>query len=391
MARFLGGLLVLSGMVVMAWNLWHTAADARAGMIKPILVPAPEAIPEPVPDQFPAPLPAQGLSRWACKYKHWEKLEKNAGLLAVLIAIMVSFGGLAEIMPLFNDAQTVKPAPGVKPYERAAPGGQGCLCARGLLPVPFADDPHAALRNAALRQHSPMPVNSCTTARSSGVRSARGRTWRASAANIPTPGSALHLLAPRKLVPESNMPNYPWLAEAQIDGDDMQARMRALRMLGDPYSDAEIAGAPDAVHDKTELDALVAYLQGLGVAARSGRRRAVIAMSELWGHLIGVMIVLMHAGVHRHLDLGLAAASQECVRRPGAAAAATRMRSASHERLLVRLGDGPGLCDRRHQPVPVRVGHHDAHPHRRRWHHRPRVGAWRTARRQCDRCRCGGW
>ena len=76
----------------------------------------------------------------------------------------------------------------------------------------------------------------------------------------------LHLLDPRAFVPESNMPAYPWLAETKLDGDDIAARMRALRTLGDPYSDADIAGAPEAVADKTELDALVAYLQGLGVA-----------------------------------------------------------------------------------------------------------------------------
>ncbi len=87
------------------------------------------------------------------------------------------------------------------------------------------------------------------------------------------------------------MPDYPWLAEAHIDGNDLQARMRALRMLGDPYSEEDIAGAPDAVRDKTELDALVAYLQGLGVTAAPPRRGD--AMSELAGHLIGVMIVLM--------------------------------------------------------------------------------------------------
>jgi cytochrome c oxidase cbb3-type subunit 2 len=75
----------------------------------------------------------------------------------------------------------------------------------------------------------------------------------------------LHLLTPRKFVPESNMPNYPWLAKAKIDGEDIQARMRVLRTLGDPYSDADIAGVMVAVDGKTELDAMVAYLQGLGV------------------------------------------------------------------------------------------------------------------------------
>jgi cytochrome c oxidase cbb3-type subunit 2 len=82
----------------------------------------------------------------------------------------------------------------------------------------------------------------------------------------------LHLLKPRDFVPESNMPNYPWLAERKLDGSDIQARMRALRLLGDPYTDTDIVDAPDMVKGKTELDALVAYLQGLG--APGGARTA---------------------------------------------------------------------------------------------------------------------
>jgi cytochrome c oxidase cbb3-type subunit 2 len=75
-----------------------------------------------------------------------------------------------------------------------------------------------------------------------------------------------HLIDPRSVEPESNMPGYPWLAEASIDGADIAARMRALRTLGDPYTDADIDGAARAVQGKTEMDALVAYLQGLGIA-----------------------------------------------------------------------------------------------------------------------------
>ena len=87
----------------------------------------------------------------------------------------------------------------------------------------------------------------------------------------------LHLIAPRDLVPESNMPNYPWLAKAQIDEADLQARMETLRTLGDPYTDEEIRNVPLVVRGKTELDALVAYLQGLGVhnvAAAAGTTQA---------------------------------------------------------------------------------------------------------------------
>ena len=89
------------------------------------------------------------------------------------------------------------------------------------------------------------------------------------------------------------MPGYGWLAEAQIDGADVQARMRVLRRLGDPYSDEEIEAVPEAVKDKSELDAIVAYLQGLGVRTDCCCRCGGNAMSPIWGHAIGVFIVLL--------------------------------------------------------------------------------------------------
>jgi cytochrome c oxidase cbb3-type subunit 2 len=199
-------------------------------------------------------------------YKHWEKLEKNAGLLAVLIAIMVSFGGLAEILPLFSDAQTVKPAPGVKPYSALRLAGrdvyvrEGCYqCHSQMIrKLSFETQRYGNFSVAGESVYDrPFQWGSKRTgpdlARVGGKYS---DAWQRA-----------HLLAPRSLVPRSNMPGYPWLAKAEIDGEDLKARMRALRMLGDPYTDADIAGAEDAVLGKTELDALIAYLQGLGVTA----------------------------------------------------------------------------------------------------------------------------
>lgn len=199
-------------------------------------------------------------------YKTWEKLEKNAGLLAVLIALMVSFGGLAEILPLFNDAQTVKPAPGIKPYSALRLAGrdvyvrEGCYqCHSQMIrTLSFETQRYGRFSEAGEFVYDrPFQWGSKRTgpdlARIGGKYS---DAWQRA-----------HLLAPRELVPQTNMPGYPWLDEAPIDGADLTARMRALRMLGDPYSDAEIAGAEDAVQGKTELDALVAYLQGLGVTA----------------------------------------------------------------------------------------------------------------------------
>jgi len=198
------------------------------------------------------------------RYEHWEKLEKNAGLLAALIALMVSFGGLAEIVPLFNDAQTVKPAPGVVPYSPLRLAGrdiyvrEGCyLCHSQMIrTLSFETQRYGARSDAGEFVYDrPFQWGSKRTgpdlARVGGKYS---DAWQ-----------RLHLLAPRRLVPASNMPDYPWLASAKLDGADLKARMRALRTLGDPYTDAQIAGAADAVVDKTELDALVAYLQGLGV------------------------------------------------------------------------------------------------------------------------------
>ena len=207
------------------------------------------------------------------QYKHWEKLEKNAGLLAVLIAVVISFGGLAEIVPLFIKAHTVEPAPGIRPYEALRLAGrdvyvrEGCyLCHSQMIrPLRFETQrygEHSTLDESVYDR--PFQWGSKRTgpdlARIGGKYSDQ---WQ-----------RLHLIAPRSVVPESNMPNYGWLEKAQIDGADVQARMRVLRLLGDPYSDGEIEAAPEAVKDKSELDAIVAYLQGLGV------RPAAPAVSE---------------------------------------------------------------------------------------------------------------
>jgi cytochrome c oxidase cbb3-type subunit 2 len=199
-------------------------------------------------------------------YKHWEKLEKNAGLLAVLIAVMVSFGGLAEIVPLFNDAQTVKPAPGVVPYEPLRLAGrdvyvrEGCyLCHSQMIRTLSFETQRYGPRSLAGESVYDRPFQWGSKRTGPDLARVGGKysdVWHRQ-----------HILAPRQLVPRSNMPGYPWLATATIDGENLQAKMRTLRTLGDPYSDAEIAGAPEAVLDKTELDALVAYLQGLGVKA----------------------------------------------------------------------------------------------------------------------------
>jgi cytochrome c oxidase cbb3-type subunit 2 len=200
------------------------------------------------------------------RYEHFEAIEKHAGKLGVLIAIMVAIGGLAELTPIFVEAHSAKPAPGVRPYDALRLAGRDVY-----------------VREACYQCHSQM----VRTLRFEVERYGPYSTVADSAYDRPFQWGSkrtgpdlarvggkysddwqrLHLLRPRDLVPESNMPNYPWLARRELDGDDIQARMRALRLLGDPYTDQEILDAPDAVKGKTELDALVAYLQGLGAAA----------------------------------------------------------------------------------------------------------------------------
>jgi len=197
-------------------------------------------------------------------YKQFEQIEKHAGLLGILIAIMVSLGGLAEITPLFMEAHSVKPAPGVKPYDALRLIGkdvyvrEGCyLCHSQMIrALRFETERYGHYSTAEESVYDrPFQWGSKRTgpdlARVGGKYS---DDWQ-----------RMHLMDPRQVVPQSNMPGYPWLAHNKIDAKDAQARMRTLRTLGDPYSDADIAAAPAAVNGKTEMDALIAYLQGLGI------------------------------------------------------------------------------------------------------------------------------
>jgi cytochrome c oxidase cbb3-type subunit II len=197
-------------------------------------------------------------------YKHFEAIEKHAGLLAIGIAIMVSLGGLAEITPLFVEAHTLEAPPGVHPYDPLRLAGkdvyvrEGCyLCHSQMIrALRFETERYGHFSTAAESVYDrPFQWGSKRTgpdlARVGGKYS---DDWQ-----------RMHLLDPRQVVPQSNMPGYPWLAAKKLDAADVQARMRTLRKLGDPYSDADIAGAPAAVEGKTEMDALIAYLQGLGI------------------------------------------------------------------------------------------------------------------------------
>ncbi|CAG0946293.1 cytochrome c oxidase cbb3-type subunit II [Gammaproteobacteria bacterium] len=198
-------------------------------------------------------------------YRHFEFIEKHAWTLGILTAVMVSIGGLAEITPLFIMAREVKPPAHVQPYDPLRLAGrdiyvrEGCyLCHSQMI---------RALRFETQRYGSFSTADESVYDRPFQWGSKRtGPDLARAGGKYSDDWQRTHLMDPRSVVPESNMPAYPWLAQAPIDGADIAARMRVLRRLGDPYSDADIAGAAAAVEGRTEMDALVAYLQGLGIA-----------------------------------------------------------------------------------------------------------------------------
>jgi cytochrome c oxidase cbb3-type subunit II len=198
-------------------------------------------------------------------YQYFEAIEKNAGLLGILILVMVSFGGLSEITPLFIQAHAVAPAPGVKPYDALRLAGrdvyvrEGCYACHSQMV--------RALRHETQRYGAQSAASESVYDRPFQWGSKRtGPDLARIGGKYSDDWQKLHLLDPRAVVPESNMPAYKWLQAARVDAKDVVARMRTLRALGDPYAEDDIAAAAKAVEGKTELDALVAYLQGLGVA-----------------------------------------------------------------------------------------------------------------------------
>ncbi len=198
-----------------------------------------------------------------------EKNEKNVGLLAVLIAVAVSFGGLAEIVPLMYQAEAIQPLPGVKPYPALELAGrdvyvrEGCYNCHSQMvrTLRFETERygHYSLAGESVYDRPFQWGSKRTGPDLARVGGRYSDDWH-----------RVHLLDPRAVVPESNMPSFPWLAENALDGATVQQHMRTLQRLGDPYTDAEVADAAADVQGKTELDAVVAYLQGLGKHAPKG-------------------------------------------------------------------------------------------------------------------------
>ena len=191
-----------------------------------------------------------------------EVVEKRIGLMGALIAIVISVGGLVEIVPLYFQSEVVQPAPGVKPLPALALEGrdiyvrEGCYGCHSQMVRPLNGDTerygHYSLAGETVYDH-PFQFGSKRTgpdlARVGGRYSDE---WH-----------RIHLTNPRDVVPESNMPGYPWLAKNTLDGGDTATKLRTLRTLGVPYTDAEIAEAGEQVKGHTEMEALIAYLQTL--------------------------------------------------------------------------------------------------------------------------------
>ncbi|MBF6025204.1 cytochrome-c oxidase, cbb3-type subunit II [Lysobacter niastensis] len=198
-----------------------------------------------------------------------EKVETNVGLMAVLIAVAVSFGGLAEIVPLMFQAETVKPLPGVKPYPALQLAGrdvyvrEGCHTCHSQMvrTLRFETERygHYSLAGESVYDRPFLWGSKRTGPDLARVGGRYSDDWH-----------RVHLINPRDVVPESNMPGFPWLAQNRVDGGEVEHKMRTLQRIGDPYTEADIAGAREAVNGKTELDAVVAYLQGLGKHAPRG-------------------------------------------------------------------------------------------------------------------------
>jgi cytochrome c oxidase cbb3-type subunit 2 len=201
------------------------------------------------------------------KFSH-ELIEKNVGLLLILTVLVASVGGIVEIVPLFFQKSTTQPVAGLKPYTPLQLAGrdiyirEGCYGCHSQMIRPFRAETerygHYSVAGEAVYDR-PFQFGSKRTgpdlARVGGRYSDE---WQRA-----------HLENPRDLVPESNMPAYPWLSRTMLNPKDIEPKMRVLRTLGAPYSDEELAGAESEIKDKTEQDAMVAYLQVLGTAIKS--------------------------------------------------------------------------------------------------------------------------
>jgi cytochrome c oxidase cbb3-type subunit II len=196
-------------------------------------------------------------------------IERNQALLIVLVILVVAVGGLVEIVPLSFQKSVTEPVAGLQPYTPLQLAGrdiyvrEGCYNCHSQMVRPFrAEVERYGAYSVAGEFVYDRPFQWGSKRTGPDLHRVGGRysdEWH-----------RLHLIDPRSLVPESNMPGYPWLARTPANAADIESHLRALKTLGVPYSDADVAGARKALEGKTEMEALIAYLQNLGTAVKKG-------------------------------------------------------------------------------------------------------------------------
>jgi cytochrome c oxidase cbb3-type subunit 2 len=199
-----------------------------------------------------------------------EKVETNIGLMAILILIAISFGGLVEIVPLFFLKETTEPVAGLKPYTALQLEGrdvyirEGCYVCHSQMIRPFRAETerygHYSVAGEFVYDHPFQWGSKRTGPDLARVGGRYSDDWH-----------RVHLNNPRDVVPESNMPGFPWLAKNKLDGKLTPTKLRAMRTLGVPYTDDDIANASAMVQGHTEMDALISYLQVLGTSIKQQR------------------------------------------------------------------------------------------------------------------------
>ena len=202
--------------------------------------------------------------------KSHEKVEKNVGLLVLFMVLAVSIGGLVQIVPLFFQDVVNEPVEGMKPYTALQLEGrdiyikEGCVSCHSQMIRPFRAETerygHYSVAGESVWDHPFLWGSKRTGPDLARVGGRYSDDWQRA-----------HLYNPRNVVPESKMPAYPWLVENTLDGKYTETKLKALRSLGVPYTDEDIAGAKASVAGKTEMDALVAYLQVLGTSLKNKR------------------------------------------------------------------------------------------------------------------------
>ncbi len=192
-----------------------------------------------------------------------ELIEKNVGLLTILVLVAISFGAMAQILPLMFQQQALEPVKGLVPYTALQLEGrdvyirEGCSGCHSQMIRPFRAETerygHYSVAGESVWERPFLWGSKRTGPDLARVGGRYSDEWH-----------RVHLINPRAVVPESNMPAYPWLADNFLTGEDTASKMEIFQMLGVPYTEEDIAGAKDAVQGKTEMDAMIAYLQVLG-------------------------------------------------------------------------------------------------------------------------------